>query len=391
VTHRLSLAAICALAVGACGGGTGTTPTPPPPPPPPPPSTVDRVVVTPATVSIERGGQGALIAAVIGVQGDTLATPVVWASANNAVVTVSPTGNIVAIAPGGPVAVTATVEGKVGTAQVTVTPSAVARVIISPDSIAIQRDSTRALTVRLEDGAGGVITGRTVEWRSINPIVAQVSQTGEVLGLNFGITSVIATAEGRSDTAKVVVLPPPDKTALVIVRSRLAYTVEVLLDGNSRAQLPGNGVLELAVPNDRSVQVGWALIAPTDAGVTLGEMVSDTFPTMAAPTTGQEFLVTATLSTGQRYFDPVLTNTVTSTVIDFPTRLTAVQCPCVAPSGQQGPTRGFGLWLLTPSSTMVLYRRTDFAKTGPSIVVPVPSVDVDPQTGEWVYIINQYP
>lgn len=348
-------------------------------------------MVTPPTVSIERGGQGALIAIVIGVQGDTLASPVTWSSANEGVVTVSQTGGIVAVAPGGPVAVTATVEGKVGTSLVTVTPPAVARVVITPDSIALQRDSTRSLSVRLEDGNGGVITGRTVEWRSINPIVAQVSPAGSVLGMNFGITSVIATAEGRSDTAKVVVLPPPDKIAVVIIRNRLAYSAEVLLDGNTRAQVPGGGILEFAVPNDRAVQVGWALIPPTDIGVTLGELVSDTFPTLQAPKGGEEFTITATLSTGQRYFDPVLTNVATSTVIDFPIRLTAVPCPCVAPSGLQAPKRGFGLWLLTPSSTMVLYRRTDFGKTGPNIVVPVSSVDVDPQTGEWVYIINQYP
>jgi hypothetical protein len=39
----------------------------------------------------------------------------------------------------------------------------------------------------------------------------------------------------------------------------------------------------------------------------------------------------------------------------------------------------------------VLYGRTDFTKTGPSIVVPVPSIDVDPLTGEWVYTITQTP
>lgn len=385
---QISLLAL--LALGACGGGSSTTPTPPPPPPPPPPTTVDRVVVTPASVSIERGGQAALIATVIGVQGDTLSMPVTWESANVGVVTVSPEGNIVAVTTGGPVAVTATVEGKVGTAQVTVTRPTVARVIVTPDSLGLLQDSTGSLTARVEDGNGGVLTDRLVEWRAINTIVAQVSPTGAVLGLNLGITGVIATSEGRSDTAKVVVLPPPDRTAVVKVRSRLAYTVEVLLDGNSRALLPAGGVLELSVPNDRPVQVGWALVPPTDLGVTLGELVSDTFPTLSPAQGGEEFVVSATLSDGRRYFDPVLRNVTTSAVIDFPIRLTAVVCPCTAPgTGQQ--VRGFGLWLLTPSSTLVLYGRTDFTKTGPSIVVPVPSIDVDPLTGEWVYTITQTP
>jgi hypothetical protein len=351
---------------------------------------VDRVVVTPPTVTIERGGQGALIAVAIGVQGDTLATPVTWASANTGVVTVSQGGIITAVAAGGPVAVTATLEGKVGTSQVTVTPPTVTRVVITPDSIALRRDSTRSLTVRVEDGNGGVLTDRLVEWRSINPIVATVSPTGSVLGLNFGITSVIATSEGRSDTAKVVVLPPPDRTAVVFVQSRLAYTVEVLLDGNSRALLPAGGVLELAVPNDRPVQVGWALVPPVDVGVTLGELVSDTFPTMQAPQGGEQFVVSATLSDGRRYFDPVLRNVTTSAVMDFPIRQTAVACPCVAPgTGQQ--VRGYGLWLLTPSSTLVLYGRTDFTKVGPSVSIPVSSLEANPETGEWLYTITQVP
>jgi len=387
---RTLLTVGCALMLGACGGGS-TTPTPPPPPPPPPPATVDRVVVNPATISIERGGQGVLVAIVIGVRGDTLTTPVTWASANPAVITVSQDGNVLAVAPGGPVAVTATLEGKVGTSQVTVTPPAVARVVVTPDSVAMQQDSTRSLTARVEDGSGGVLTDRLVEWRSINPIVVQVSPTGSVTGLNIGITGVIATAGGRSDTAKVVVLPPPDRIALVTVRNRLAYTVEILLDGNSRAQLPAKGTLQLAVPNDRPARLGWALIPPVDIGVTLGESVSDTFPTLQAPKGGEEFEVTATLSDGRRYFDPVLSNTAISTVIDFPVRLTAVRCPCVAPSGSSVPTRGLGLWLLTPSSTLVLYGRTDVTKTGPSIAVPVPSLDVNPVTGEWVYTITQSP
>jgi hypothetical protein len=351
---------------------------------------VDRVVVTPATVSIERGGQGALIAVVIGVQGDTLALPVVWESANASIVSVTQGGLITAVSAGGPVAVTAAVEGKVGTTQVTVTPPAVARVVVSPDSIALQQDSTRVLNARVEDGNGGVLTDRLVEWRSLNPIVAQVSPTGLVTAFNFGITGVVATSEGRSDTTKVVVLPPPDRTAVVFVRNRLAYTLEVLLDGNSRAQVPARGVLELSVPNDRAVQVGWALIPPTDAGVTLGELVSDTFPTLAVPQGGEEFIVTAILSDGRRYFDPVLRNVTTSTVIDFPIRQTAVVCPCIAPgTGQQ--VRGYGLWLLTPSTTLVLYGRTDFTKVGPSLVVPVSSLDVNPESGEWFHTITQSP
>ena len=381
-----------AVAAIACGGGDGTGPTPPPPPPPPPPATVDRVVVNPPAITIERGGQAAIVAFVIGVQGDTLTTDqLVWESANSQVVSVTQAGVITAVSAGGPVAVSATIEGKSASTQVTVTPPSVARVVISPDTLRLQRDSTRSFTVRLEDGLGQQLTERAVTWTAINPIIVLVSQQGAVQGLNFGLTGVVATSEGKADTAWAVVQPPPEQIALLTIRNRLAYSAEILIDGLTRAQVPPNGVLELAVPNDRPARLSWALIPPVDNLVTLGELVNDSFPTIAVPSTGTELQITATLTDGRRYVDPVLRNTVTTAVIDFPLRLTAVQCPCRAFGGTGLAYRNYGLWLLEPASTLVLYGRGDDAKVGPSITVPIPIADVNPLTGVWEYTITQDP
>ncbi len=386
---RSALRMSVVLLLTACGGGETTGPTPPPPPPPP--SGVDRVVLAPASVTLEPGGQAALIAVAIGVQGDTLAGIVVaWSSAAAQVVTVSGTGVITAVAPGGPVTITATAGGKSATTIVTVAPPAVSRVVLAPDSIVVQRDSTRSLTVRVEDGNGQALTGRTVTWTTLNGIVATVSQSGAVLGVNFGRTGIVATSEGRSDTAIVVVQPPPALIAVVRIQNRLAYPAEVLIDGNSRAIVPATGTLELAVPKDRPARLSWALIPPIDQFFTLGELVSDSFPTIQAPQGTELLEITATLSDGRRYFDPVLTNTATSTVIDFPVRFSAVPCPCVAASNGQA-NRGYGLWVLSPASTLVLYGRTDVNKVGPSLTVPVPSAAVDPVTGVWAHTITQSP
>jgi len=59
------------------------------------------------------------------VQGNALSRQVSWATSNAAVATVSPTGMVAAIALGGPVSITATAEGKSGSAAVTVRAQAV--------------------------------------------------------------------------------------------------------------------------------------------------------------------------------------------------------------------------------------------------------------------------
>lgn len=86
------------------------------------PRAVAAVVVTPDTVTLARGLTRQLIASVRDADGDTLADrDVVWSSSNSAIATVSASGLVTAVAGGGPVTVTATSEGRVGAASITVT------------------------------------------------------------------------------------------------------------------------------------------------------------------------------------------------------------------------------------------------------------------------------
>jgi hypothetical protein len=90
----------------------------------PPPVPVASVVVTPATNSLTVGGTVQLSASTRDANGATLTGRVVtWSSSNTTFATVSATGRVNALAAG-PVTITASSEGKSGTASVTVTAAA---------------------------------------------------------------------------------------------------------------------------------------------------------------------------------------------------------------------------------------------------------------------------
>jgi uncharacterized protein YjdB len=85
---------------------------------------VTSVAVSPTTTSVSSGGTTPLTA-IVRDQNNIIMTGrvVTWTTSNAAIVTVSPIGLVTGISAGGPVTITATSEGKSGTAAVTVTSS----------------------------------------------------------------------------------------------------------------------------------------------------------------------------------------------------------------------------------------------------------------------------
>jgi uncharacterized protein YjdB len=142
-------------------------------------------------------------------------------------------------------------EGRNMTAQVTVTaggpapPAPVATVTVAPATASLVAGQTVQLAATLRDGAGNVLTGRTISWSSATPGVALVSSSGVVTAMAAGgPVTITATSEGRSGTAAVTVTAPPvvvtrmnvtPATATVAVgATRQFAATEVLSDGTSR-------------------------------------------------------------------------------------------------------------------------------------------------------------
>ena len=195
------LIAPAALAFGvACGGGSSSdSPTPPPPPPVP----VATVEVTPSTGTVQEGNTLQLTATPRDDQGRPLARTVTWTSSNAAVASVSPAGLVTALAAGAPVSITATVEGKQGSATVTVTPVPVVIITVSVTSANLTVGQTTQATAALFAANDIQITGRPVTWTSSSISVATVTQSGLVTAVSPGQATITATADGK--TGRVVV------------------------------------------------------------------------------------------------------------------------------------------------------------------------------------------
>ena len=183
---------------------------------------VASVVLDRTTLSVEQGKLAALVATARDASGATLVGRTVsWSSDANSIATVSPSGAVTGVAVGS-TTIRATSEGKSASAQVTVTPIAVATVTLDRTALSLEQGTTTTLVATLRDATGAIITGRDITWSSDANPVATVSQSGLVTGVAVGIANITATREGKSMMAQVTVTPIPvatvvlDKTAAEI-------------------------------------------------------------------------------------------------------------------------------------------------------------------------------
>ncbi len=205
VAMLLAVSSVSGLSCGGGGGGEG-------PITPPGPAAVASVTVSPTNTPLTIGGTAQLTASTFDASGATLSGRAIsWQSSNNAIASVSSGGFVTAVAVGGPVTITATSEGKSGTASVTVTaPVAVASVVVNPPSTAINVGATTQLTASTLDANAAPLTGRVIVWSTSNATIANVSQTGLVTAIaSGGPVTITATSEGKSGAASITVNPIP--------------------------------------------------------------------------------------------------------------------------------------------------------------------------------------
>ena len=173
------------------------------------PLPVASVSVTPATATIGVGQTAQYAAITRDAFGNPLGgRTVTWSSSNPAVATVNGAGQATGVAVGA-ATLTATSEGKSGTAALTVTNVPVASVTVSPASASVPAGQTVQLTATLKDANGNTLTGRTVTWSSDNTAVATVSGSGLVSGVVAGAATITATSEAKSGTSAITVTAPP--------------------------------------------------------------------------------------------------------------------------------------------------------------------------------------
>lgn len=176
---------------------------------------VATITLAPATSTINVSGTQQLTATLRDASGNTLTgRTVTWETSAAGIATVSTTGLVRGVAPGG-ATITARSEGQSGTATVTVQLAPVATVTVTPATNSVLVNGTVQLSATLRDAGGTVLTGRAVTWATSASGTASVSSSGLVRGVAAGGATITASSEGRSGTAAVTVnaAPPPGAAA----------------------------------------------------------------------------------------------------------------------------------------------------------------------------------
>ena len=178
------------------------------------PVPVASVTVSPSSGSITVGQTLQLGAATASSTGQTLSGRVVtWTSSLSAVAPVSSTGLVVAISAG-TATITATSEGRSGTAQIAVTAVPVASIRVTPATATVALGQTAQLAAQALDASGNSLN-RSITWSSDQPSIATVSQTGLVTSVNAGVARISASVGAVAGAASVTVTPVPVATLTI--------------------------------------------------------------------------------------------------------------------------------------------------------------------------------
>ncbi|HEY8310573.1 MAG TPA: Ig-like domain-containing protein, partial [Gemmatimonadaceae bacterium] len=171
------------------------------------PVPVASVTVRPLTISLPQGATTKFVATLEDSNNQPLRGRVVsWTSSAPSLAAVSATSvdsNFVTAIRGGSATITATSEGKTGTATVIVTDT-VAAVVVTPSPVSLPRYKTVTLsaTTNADDGTP---LGRAVTWSSNATSVATVDASGVVTAVDVGSATITATSEGKQGAANITI------------------------------------------------------------------------------------------------------------------------------------------------------------------------------------------
>ena len=177
--------------------------------------------VTPSADTVAAGDSATFFATLRDARGNLLSgRPVSWSLSDSTVASIeSAFGQTVIVRaqrPGSAL-VTATSEGKSGTAHLVVMDStpppppndSVATVSVTPDTAVVAAGDTATFFATLRDAQGNILSGRPVAWTLSDSLVARIEgafgQTVVIRAVGSGSSLITATSEGKSGSGSVVV------------------------------------------------------------------------------------------------------------------------------------------------------------------------------------------
>jgi len=239
---------------------------------------------------------------------------VTYSSMDQTIATVSAAGLVTAIKTGA-VIIRATSEGKSGDASLTVSVPSVASVAVSFATANLTVGQTTLATATYKDANGVTLTGRSVQWSSLNPSVATVSIAGVVTAIAPGTATIRAIVESQTGDGVATVATAQQTTAKMYWTSSLASqlavgstmqvsaapydasdhvitgkTVTYTSSNTSAATISSTGLLT-------GIAVGNTTVSASVDGITISVQISIVAgSTTSAPKTGKVARVAVTLS-----------------------------------------------------------------------------------------------
>ncbi len=169
---------------------------------------------------------------------------VTWTSSAPTVATVSSSGLLTAVAAG-TATISATSEGRTGTAPVTTAVTfPVATVTLSPAIANLVTGTAQQLTATLRDGSGSALADRAITWTTSNAAVATVSSTGLVTTIGSGTATITAASEGKSGTSVIWSLFGLSNTITATIQAPInasAYAWVTVPAGTTRLVVSSSG------------------------------------------------------------------------------------------------------------------------------------------------------
>lgn len=162
-------------------------------------------------------------------------TTVTWGSSPTSVATTS-TNGVVNAKSVGTAAISASVSGITGSANVSVIDSAtvakVASLVITLPSPSLAVGATMQASVTVYDANKQPLTGRTVTWSTTGP-VATVSSTGLITGTGAGTATITATSDGISTSVPLTVVAATSVPAGPVVTLSPGQSIQSAVNNNA--------------------------------------------------------------------------------------------------------------------------------------------------------------
>ncbi len=219
---------------------------------------VVSIRLQPAAANLSTGETRQLTATLLDGSGhEVTSRAVTWASAAQAVATVSQTGLVTAVGPGQAL-ITSSVDHATATAVITVS-GRVASIEVTPSQATGDVFGTLQLTATVRDANGTVLLGWPVYWTSGDPSIVGISDDGLLTLASVGSANVFATSEGRIGSATITVIRLPVE-AVSVSPSPVSIITNRVLQLNATVLGPSGKVL-LGRP------IAWSSSDPSVASV----------------------------------------------------------------------------------------------------------------------------